>query len=110
MTAEALAQIKARCEAATPGPWTWGAKHVCQRFSAPDGMVDYLPLFLNPDYPKGLPQWDRNADFAQNARTDIPALLLEIERLWGLLKQIAGDPYDCITIDELTAAFQKEPR
>lgn len=54
MTQQRLAEIEARCEAATPGPWK--------------PKRDFL-------------SWDCNAAFIAHARQDIPALLAEVERL-----------------------------
>ena len=83
MTNEQLQAIKARCEAATPGPWE-------------PGTLDYMrvEVYQAPEAPKVNPlRWqracicrearDQDADFIAYAREDIPALLAEVERLRG---------------------------
>ena len=87
MTPERLAEIRARCEAASPGPWfamfiagaggggadvsandEQGTYHVaeCSRIVEADGT---------------LPQTKANRDFVCEARRDIPDLLAEVDRL-----------------------------
>lgn len=56
MTSEQLAEIRARSEAATPGPWGW----------------EQVPSLALPP---------TDVDFVIHARTDIPALLDYIEEL-----------------------------
>lgn len=83
MIDEQLAEIKARCEAATPGPWAVGANNPYRDRSA---------IYQTPDAQKVNPlRWQVAAicrevrqcdsDFIAHARTDIPALLAEVERL-----------------------------
>ncbi len=67
MDTEYLAEIKAREQAATPGPWKVG-------ISALITDANGHALFFGEDA-KG------NADFIAHARTDIPALVAEVERL-----------------------------
>lgn len=75
MTDEQLAAIRARCDAATPGPfevWMHGENagwDVIRRA----GLIGYVLLCVVSE--KSL------ADFIAHARTDIPALLAEIEHL-----------------------------
>ncbi len=70
LTAERLAEIEARCEAATPGPWL-GLSEGKHRH----GIVDHEGQRIWP--------WLREEDmrFAYCAREDVPALLAEAERL-----------------------------
>lgn len=78
-TTERLAQIRARAEAATPGPWTTDGAEIYQ------GTKDDVPHFA---------KWigetcraDENDDgktdaqFIAHARTDVPTLLAEVNRL-----------------------------
>ena len=98
MTNDELEAVRARAAKATPGPWE--ADHGCAKgygpdawatVVAPDGKVLFDTingghvLLTDPDY-EG--EWrdetgDLNATFIAHARTDIPALLDEVERLRG---------------------------
>lgn len=73
MDAKQLAEIKAREQAATPGPWKVG-------ISALITDANGHALFFGEDA-KG------NADFIAHARTDIPALISEVERLNVIAEQ-----------------------
>jgi predicted RNase H-like nuclease (RuvC/YqgF family) len=73
-----LQAIKARAEAATPGPWTQG-KGEAKDFISAGGELGFR-LQINPT------SWQKfatteTAAFIAHARADIPALLAEIERL-----------------------------
>ncbi len=73
ITKERLAEIKARCEAATEGPWE---QEDCREnhIATATGMdIAHAPKQIN-------------AQFIAHARTDVPALLTEVERLRGLIK------------------------
>jgi hypothetical protein len=61
-----LAEIKARCDKATPGPWYE------EGWALPTEDGDFVEL--TNDSPA-------DASFISHARTDIPALLAEVERL-----------------------------
>jgi len=71
-TEERLAEIRARCWAATPGPW-----HVCER-----GFYDECDV-TGPEPGAIRGQYAKFADaaFVAAAREDIPFLLVEIDRL-----------------------------
>ena len=90
---EEIEAIRERCEKATPGPWhpdkypeyIWGPKaQMVGDFQAEDllpgavmrmrGVGAKLPI-------------KENADFIAHARTDIPKLLAEIDRLKGELEK-----------------------
>lgn len=97
LTDDELRAMRARCEAATPEPWEYENVQDCQDRSAwsllvgPDGKV--LADTLNSDAAvihhehdeTGVCYWDeigrRNFTFAAHARTDLPRLLDEVERL-----------------------------
>lgn len=84
-----LDTIKARCAAATPGPW-WnetGTIHAPDwRSGAEHGST------CHPAYTFGSNgiDWEADADFIAHARSDIPAMVAEIERLQSELDQIAN--------------------
>jgi len=79
MTPEQLAEIRARAEAATPGPWSWvGAAtstgwEDAEELAHPEGIIATADggYWFEPP----------NSDFVAHARTDIPALLDYIEEL-----------------------------
>jgi len=90
MTDEELAAIKARAEAATPGPWECrnaaGTRHdgivtrihrVRQRHTS--GPTGPSALLVESDnHALGCDQEDANTEFIAHAREDIPALLAEL--------------------------------
>lgn len=72
-----LSAIKARVEAASLGPWQWEA---CTE----DGMINEVGEVLSAGgmHTEGFVYVsDSDADFIAHARTDVPALLAEVERL-----------------------------
>ena len=71
-----LDAIKARCEAATPGPWEVnGSPH--DRHIATVGRHH----ITKPDRAGRSAHNDEIAKFIAHARTDVPALVAEVERL-----------------------------
>ena len=101
MTPDHLAEVKARAEAATPGPWTADlSEGDCGVYleDCPRGLEDCddaCPqcdrweilkggLVDGPDYVEcGEYSYfsDNDAEFIAHARTDIPDLIAEVERL-----------------------------
>ena len=91
MTPEQLAAIRARAEAATPGPWRvvedieWGtgaAEYHWYRYV--DGPTDY-----GDEYGYEYQILSReDAAFIAHAREDIPALVAEVERLQAELARV----------------------
>lgn len=76
MTPERLSEIKARCEAATGGPWRIGVRLDSAGW----------PLFSIRDLESiGEKEYDANALFIQNARQDLPDCIKEIERMRGIM-------------------------
>ncbi len=79
MTPEELNEIKARCEAATSGPW--------EVIDAPIGMIGAMAIAWTGNAIYVGTTWKpgggilSNADFIAHACTDIPALLAEVEQL-----------------------------
>lgn len=82
MDAKYLQEIKAREQAATPGPWEF---YCYGRYEDHDEAV-----FENPidEYEISVKE---DAAFIAHARTDIPALAAEIERLQKLYTALAED-------------------
>lgn len=105
-----IEEIRARCEAATPGPWYWDVIDSCKcialesaRWKVMDfaryGMNGAAPRFLvdgimeradtllksipGKEHHRGFDNYIDHPDaaFIAHARTDIPALLAEVERL-----------------------------
>ncbi|MFZ3592244.1 hypothetical protein [Streptomyces sp. BH104] len=83
LTDEQLAEIQARTESATPGPW-WtdilpehGGESI--GIDAPgDNWIVPVQDLHEPD-----------AEFVAHARTDVPTLLAEVQRLKGELAKVA---------------------
>ena len=72
-----LEEIKARAEAATPGPWQW-------REDEPASLVHVTDPRLHPWNVLKAPDWGptlADAAFIAAAREDVPWLLAEVERL-----------------------------
>jgi hypothetical protein len=91
LTPEQRAEIRARAEAATPGPWL--ASHRCVDRTPDDDESCGLGLEIDgpPEaYLRG--QFARSADaqFIAAARTDIPALLDTIEALEQRVAELEG--------------------
>lgn len=82
MTDEQLAEIKARCEAATPGPWTNRRdRRVIRTTRYVSDVIAHVEQQPYNDYVHF-----QNGDFIAHARTDIPALVAEVERLREALR------------------------
>lgn len=76
MDAKQLAEIKAREQAATPGPWEYTDNGFDGYISSKNG--DFL---IGGEPCEGRIEHDANTEFICHARTDIPALIAEVERL-----------------------------
>jgi len=96
MTPERLAEIKARSEAATPGPWRHGEADGTGKVAEPfhGGSITAgatcCIVFGHTIHgaPFGVLE-EVDAEFIAHARADVPALVAEIERLRGALLDIA---------------------
>ena len=80
-----LDAIRARADAATPGPWkTWGMGVLADPVG--DSNLDTAIPVANTAFrdAEGRPRTN-DADFIAGARLDIPNLLAEVERLRSLL-------------------------
>lgn len=89
-----LVAIRARAEAATPGPWAIPNANVF-RVIAPDAQHTNPKQGMGPPYPwrivADMGDQDGNAAdalFIAYARTDVPALLAEVVRLRAALAQV----------------------
>lgn len=93
ITDEQLAEIKARCEAATEGPWEYdervrvaavysGERRNCFLDWEPNDWLSYYKFPVSA-YGEELTDEQRLATmrFIAHAREDIPALLAEVDRL-----------------------------
>lgn len=84
-TPDQLAEWEALCEGATPGPWN--ADNVCDDGSvhSPTGVV-FRPTrsASDPNDARSV----EDAEFAAAARTAVPVLLAEVERLQGLNERL----------------------
>jgi len=84
MTPEELAAIRARAEAATPGPW----RGVPGRYILPD---DWNHRYTAHQVIEGCiynPNAENDHAFIAHAREDIPALVAEVERLQAELARL----------------------
>ena len=93
-----LEEIRARAEAATPGPWRWRgllaakgseqtyAGYPQRVFGRNTDPVDTSPALIAETFDGHSDTAPPNADFIAHAREDIPYLLAEIERLRAALE------------------------
>lgn len=84
MTPDQLAEIKARLDAATPGPWE--EDELGLTGSGPPGP-DNVVMWWN--VPHGMS--DANVALITNAPTDLATLLAYVEQLEGLLRDLCED-------------------
>jgi len=79
VTNEKLAELKALCEKATSGPWTISEVqgNSMNEFQVDQAIDDH---------------WEKNAAFIAAARTAMPELIVEVERLWEENEKIKQDP------------------
>jgi len=77
LTIKELEAIKQRAEKATEGPWKTTPLHQRGR-PEPSGYLVTLPDAVSVDYPL---LCKTNAEFIAASRTDVPALVAEVERL-----------------------------
>ena len=88
MTREELAAIKALADAATPGPWSYTTVKPYATAPASESVAYVSPEMMFGDSVGG-GYVDRVADaaFIAAARTAVPALLAEVERLRALVRE-----------------------
>jgi hypothetical protein len=98
--------IRARADAATPGPWATDPSQCEVLINTPDYRT--LVLLGDHDTRELHPQADADATFLAAAREDIPALLDEVERLranWHQIEQMFADA--ARSVDESVRAEQR---
>ena len=82
LTPERLAEIKARAEKATPGPWTATYEESDQWTSITGaGLFDGGHWMVCPEVATTEGEPGEDSDFIAHAREDVPDLLAEVERL-----------------------------
>lgn len=99
ITPAELKEMRARADAATPGPWDGisivsGAKDVvpllinvkCNHHSEPKSCLTFVCIPKERDFCNLLSEADGTITFINHSITDIPRLLDEVERLRGALK------------------------
>lgn len=92
LSEERLAAIRARCEAATPGEWRAYGLDYFHEDEPVQGICNEgtsLLIEVNCNDPGDM-QAKADAQFIAHARTDVPDLLAEVERLRAALHAIAG--------------------
>lgn len=78
LTDQQLADIEARANAATPGPWCTDSWEIYQGAEYQPGLSEWIGETCRADDSDG----SRNdAEFIAHAREDVPALLAEVDRL-----------------------------
>jgi len=117
-----LAAIKARCEAATSGPWCFpnSMKWMRQIFRQADvdkvahpqsGCPDHALATVHLQYCKDHSYpWEANAAFIAHAREDLPRLLARLEEMQTVLVK-AAIPLEALAwsvIDELSVQSKEE--
>ena len=125
MNEKELAEIEARAEAATPGPWFWDTnrRYKSTMLKAPQnggtcvmdftrwGMHSAQPRFNDTGVSFGgilytMEQYDKtglpnpNADFIAYARQDVPTLVAEVRRLSGENERLLATIQDTCTWSE----------
>lgn len=92
MTDAEIAAIKARAEAAMPGPWwmtedgvIWGGGHPHEHMPGdPDDLLD--EIVVDSSY------YDADREFITHARADIPALVAAYEAALEIVRAVAAFP------------------
>jgi hypothetical protein len=86
LTDEYLASVVARAEAATPGPWCTDSWEIYQGTEYEPGLSMWIGETCRGT---STPEQDRaDATFVAAARTDVPVLLTEVERLKGRIADL----------------------
>ena len=82
--------IRERCEAAAAGPWTvsYGKCYELPHVESTEGTVCFPTI---SDDGEGGEWCNSHAEFIAHARTDVPALLAEVERLRAELQKAVDE-------------------
>jgi hypothetical protein len=106
MTNGELQEIKARVDAATPGPWAVEVESIRPRVEGEritDAHGHTVCRFEVNDPP------DANATFVFMARVDVPALLDEVKRLREALSQVLGQQHVLRYTAKLLVQWKDDP-
>lgn len=97
MTKQQAEAARARCDAATPGPWlieglTVYALQFYRWCKGKEEFANRFSFSVQPGFDQNrkmtpMPEQVANADFAANARTDLPDALDMLERAMALLER-----------------------
>lgn len=94
MTDEELNVIATRADTATPGPWEAKTISACGCGKCPGHVNVYLGNAADWNTMQLLRVPSSSAEFIAHARTDVPALIAEVERLRSGLRAVAALPGD----------------
>lgn len=97
MTPKRIAEIRAACKAATPGPW-----EVSPYWMEDSGLSDVIASHRKPTNGVASDCFNWDAAFIALARTAVPELLAEVERLEGILVAVRAE------MEQLRAEAQTE--
>lgn len=98
MNVKELAEIKARAEAATPGPWS-DRYVIGDEGGGPKHRVTFRLLSGLTGDITGHCRRTPDAAFIAHAREDVPALVAEVERLRAALDILANVAYGAFRFD-----------
>jgi len=93
VTTDELAAIRARCDAATPGPWRFGVgdrKYIGQSELLVVACDEARELDIALVDVEGGGYHHQDAEFIAHARTDVPALVARVEELEAALAKVDG--------------------
>jgi hypothetical protein len=105
-----LKDIKARMDAAAPGPW-----RAVQGFLRAGPMGSYMPLVIVNDThflaEIGPATEDAERDFLVHARADVDRLYAEVECVRGILRDVLSDKLgaDAHALDYLRTGAAEKP-
>lgn len=104
-----LQAIRERCEAATLGPWRAGRPDMATYVDgSPSKWVYAGDKYIAISSGYQIEPWEQvidNAEFIAQARTDIPALLAEVERLQARIAQLEQERRWVPTTEGLPGAY-----
>jgi hypothetical protein len=86
MTPDELAAIRTRAATATRGPWTH--EWMKSTISSSEGLIAMVVTFLRYPASVATAQDNDHAAFIAHARTDVPALLDEVDRLQNFIERL----------------------
>ncbi len=113
LTEKMLREIEARCSDATAGPWEndpYPAAHVPKEVIFPrEGISD--PRAIVKHFPDGAEQGiairvqtKKDAAFIAHSRSDVPALVAEVRRLWDEVDELREEIEDGKRMNKIESA------